>query len=243
VDNSPAEKRLTQFLNFPSIIASHQIIENPQNTGFGAGCNLGAARARGEILFFLNPDCVFQGGSFAAIISRLENDEKIGAIGPKLIDSNGRVEFSWSSFPSIWAEAKLKFEKILSGRVPPIQMKIEARFEKARDVDWLTGGAFFMRHSTFDEIGGFDERFFLYFEDADLCKRINQTGYLTCYDPSFTLIHDRGGSIEESGEVVAESYRRSQVLYYQKHKNPLSRMALGIYLHLTKRYPSKPIGS
>ena len=82
VDHSPQPERLAESLRFPSHLLRSEIIENPANTGFGGGCNLGASQASGEVLLFLNPDCCFTGGSFIALMDRLENTRDLAALGP-----------------------------------------------------------------------------------------------------------------------------------------------------------------
>jgi GT2 family glycosyltransferase len=91
----------------------------------------------------------------------------------------------------------------------------------------------FVRKAVFDEMGGFDEGFFLYFEDADLCKRLNDAGYMNYYDPSFEIVHQRGLSMESSGVDISSIYRKSQVRYYRKHKSRFSQFVLKNYLRIT----------
>jgi GT2 family glycosyltransferase len=236
VDNSPQPERLLETLRFPKQIERAVVIDNPRNTGFGAGCNLGAACSIGEILFFINPDCRFVGGSFMAIIERLLRDESIAAIGPRLVDSAGNAEFSGLAFPGILSEAWVKGQKSLVRR-SLLKSLLTARFNRPRRVDWVTGGAMFVRREAFGEVGGFDEDFFLYFEDSDLCRRLHHSGRAILYDPAFTLIHDHGGSASASGELIEDQYRHSQLFYYQKHKNPLMRILLKGYLKLSGKYP------
>ena len=91
----------------------------------------------------------------------------------------------------------------------------------------------FVRKAVFDEMGGFDEGFFLYFEDADFCKRLNDAGYMNYYDPSFEITHQRGVSMRSSGADISSIYRQSQVRYYGKHKSRFSQFVLKKYLRIT----------
>ncbi len=238
VDNSPGDRLLEQTLRASSALGAFRVLVNSQNEGFGAGCNLAVTRAESPMLFFLNPDCVFKGGSLGPLLERLRQDEGLAAVGPRLEDAAGRVEVSGGCFPGIFTEAKLKAEKWLAERSPRLRRLYARRFNHRREMDWVTGGALLVRRTAFEQIGGFDEKFFLYFEDIDLCRRLREAGYRIGFDPSLTLVHDRGGSVKDLGHAAGEIYRRSQVYYYSKHKNSPARWALRAYLHLTGRYPA-----
>ena len=230
-DDPDLEKRLTR----PQSISSLKVLFYPQNKGFGDGCNLGARNSSGQLLFFLNPDCRFEGGSLSPIIERFRADAGIAALGPRIRNSRGELEFSFDRFPGICREAYLKAQKFCSSRLPLLQGAIHQRFNAFRRVDWITGGALLARREAFLQVGGFDDGFFLYFEDTDLCKRLHQAGFRIGFDPSFSLIHDhgQGGSAQTARGKPSTVYRQSQVRYYQKHKGKLSQLALKIYLRLT----------
>lgn len=231
VNNSPEENLKNILDNFVENVRI-TIIDNPKNIGFGAGCNQGAVRASGEILLFLNPDCEFTGGSFNTIVQRIKDDRKIGAVGPRLIDREGNTEFSWDWFPGILSEYRMRRMK-MRAQVKDVKQHLDATlYSEPLRVDWVTGGALFMRSSVFNQIGGFDDRYFLYFEDVDLCKRLGRAGYSVWFDPSFELIHDRGGASSKEISTVSQEYRRSQLLYYKKHRSALSQALLSIYLRL-----------
>jgi GT2 family glycosyltransferase len=238
VDHSPSEPPLSQRLRIPQNFGSVRVIEYPQKKGFGEGCNLGARNSDGQVLFFLNPDCRFQGGPLLAFADRLLREEETAALSPLLITPQGRPEFSFYRFPSLLSEARLKSERVLSGKFSFVGDAINRRFQRARWVDWVTGGALFARREAFFQVGGFDDEFFLYFEDSDLCKRLHLAGYKVGFDPSFTLIHDHGhGGSTKVPRGKSNVYRSSQLRYYQKHRNPLARVLLQAFLHASGRYP------
>jgi GT2 family glycosyltransferase len=237
VDNSPEPERLSETLRWPSQIERTVVIDNPRNTGFGAGCNLGAACAVGEILLFINPDCRFAGGTMMVIMEKLIADDKVAAVGPRLVNSAGAVEFSGLPFFGILSDAWVMAQKRLA-RISLLKSALTARFYHPRHVDWVTGGAMFVRRDAFTQVGGFDEDYFLYYEDADLCLRLHNIGRDILYEPAFSLIHNHGGSVAVSGDLVSRHYRQSQLLYYKKHKKLLSNMSLELYLRLTGRYPA-----
>jgi len=232
VNHTPDDPDLEKRLIPPAKLSSFKVILYPENKGFGDGCNRGARNSTGQILFFLNPDCRFEGGSLTALLKRFEDDTQIAALGPLIRNSQNEVEFSFARFPGIFSEAFLKVEKRL-GTMSTQWMR--RRFSHSRYVDWATAGAVLMRREAFLKVGGFDDGFFLYFEDTDLCKRLHQAGFRIGFDPSFSLIHDhgQGGSAQTARGKPSTVYRQSQVRYYQKHKGKLSQLALKIYLRLT----------
>ena len=192
VDHSPSQLPLSKRLKVPENVGSVRVVEYPQKKGFGEGCNLGARESDGRVVFFLNPDCRFKGGSLLAFVDRLLGTKDAAVLSPLLLTPQGRPEFSFDRFPGLLSEARLKSERVLSTRSAVARKVIERRFTESRWVDWVTGGALFVRREVFDRIGGFDDGYFLYFEDSDLCKRIGEAGYNVGFDPSFIMIHDHG---------------------------------------------------
>jgi GT2 family glycosyltransferase len=238
IDHSPAQPSLPERLKLPRNFEGVRILEYPQNKGFGDGCNLGARNSDGEVLLFLNPDCRFRGGSLPAFADRLLREETTAALSPLLVTTHGQPEFSFDRFPGLLNEARLKSERILSNKSAIVRKAIRRRFEKTKWVDWATGGALFVRRDAFSKVGGFDDGYFLYFEDSDFCKRLHKAGYKVGFDPSFTLIHDHGhGGSDKVPSGKSNVYRTSQLRYYRKHKNPLARALLEGYLRVSGRYP------
>lgn len=239
IDHSPARPALDRRLKFPTNVGSVRVIEYPQQKGFGEGCNLGAKNSSGSVLFFLNPDCRFQGGSILDFAERVKNGGDTAVLSPLLLTPQGKAEFSFAAFPGMFSEARMKIEKRLCKSSALVQRLVDRRFKDVHSVGWVTGGALFVRRDAFFQVGGFDDEFFLYYEDTDLCLRLSQAGYRACFDPSFTMIHDHGhgGSTEvPKGKPVV--YRHSQIRYYQKHKSPLLRAMLKLYLKLSGKYPN-----
>ena len=238
VDHSPSDPGLAQKLRFPGNIGSVRVIEYPQKKGFGEGCNIGARNSDGDVLFFLNPDCRFRGGPLLAFADRLIAEEKTAVLSPLLLTTQGRPEFSFYEFPGLLAEARLKCERMVSGRVGFARRAVNRRFETPRWVDWVTGGALFVKRDAFFGVDGFDDGFFLYFEDADLCKRLKDAGYRVGFDPGLTLTHDHGhGGSTEVPSGKSNVYRSSQVRYYMKHRGPAARLLLEAYLKVSGRFP------
>jgi len=206
VNNDPAESAAVQTLQQTF---SFQFIESGENRGFSRGNNLGAKQALGAILGFINPDVLWTGPYLRKIAQVFDKNTRIGVLGMALLDTEKRSEaWSYGKEPSL---VTLFFNNLF-----PAQC--DARLEReAFFPDWVSGGALFVRAELFAEIGGFDEQFFLYFEDVDLCKEARQRGFLVMGYPEFSLIH-LGGKSRESRRLQKKHYALSQRKYFRKHR-------------------------
>jgi len=205
VINNDQEENISKALGeFPQI----QVINLEENAGFGKAVNAGARIARGEWLMFLNPDTQLL-TSQREMLSFFEATPEAGIISPKLAEERGETQ-KWS------AGAEPGLLDLLGNNIglPRSQKMWESR--KTRTVDWVSGAAMVIKKDLFDKIGGFDENFFMYFEDIDLCKRVRETGKKVFYFPQERVLHLGGKSIENAEKQKADYYR-SQDYYFQKH--------------------------
>ncbi len=202
-----------------------------ENRGFGSANNAGAKLASGRYLFFLNNDTVLSSDAPALLGSFLEERPNVAAVGPRLLNPDGTLQMSFGFDPSLRNEWKVKELQRLSKENPSeFQYRMRPYLQSPCEVDWLTGAALMVRRSVFEDIGGFDESFFMYFEDADLCRRIRLKGWKVLHNPSVSIVHVRGASISTVAERIKVEYRRSQLRYYAKHHSRLSTILLRIYL-------------
>lgn len=177
VDNGSSDETLTELPNkYPSV----KLINAKENSGFGAGCNLGAEAALGEYLFFLNPDTLVSQGALRELISPLEFDPSIGMTTPKILqlDHPTRINTCGNDVH-------------LSGLALCRGMNEEARkFTLTEDVNSISGAAFAIKKDYFFELGAFDPVFFLYVEDTDLSLRCLLNGKRIVYVPNSVIYHD-----------------------------------------------------
>ena len=195
------------------------VIQNRErNDGYGTAANEGARLAQGEIVGFLNPDVEWLSPLLGGVrdFYRLNGS---GVLGLSLCDESGeRERFAGGKAPSLL--------EIVKNKLWP------QRFRADSDVvvyDWVSGGAIFLKKSDFESLQGFDEQFFLYFEDADLCVRAKMRGISIALDPSLQLKHKGGKSFRTVSEQK-KHYYASQVRYFSKHR-PFLEAVLLRFLH------------
>lgn len=185
-----------------------RIIEVNENIGFGRGCNIGAREASGEILCFLNPDTEIISKNIKNVLEEFDQDKKTKVIGSKLVDENGKVQ-KWIT------GSELTLWQILKNNFGYNSDKKTWLTNEKQKVAWVTGAVLFIKKDLFNKIEGFDKRFFMYFEDIDLCKRVRLRGFNVLYFPTFVVRHICGGSTKNHIEKKVVYYR-SQDYYFQK---------------------------
>ena len=226
VDNNSQDNSV-DIINdkFPHI----KLIKLPKNVGFGSGNNAGAKVAKGEFIFLLNTDTILESNILPHLIELMSENPDIGVIGPKLLFPDGSFQISFS--PEISLKGEFAARKLHKNAENKNKLHIiEQDFQNIQEVDIVVGAAFFIRADLFNLLGGFDEKFFMYFEESDLCQRVRNKGYKVLYTPYVSLIHIRGYSVKKISNKMAVEYRRSQIYYYHKHRPRRERLILRIYL-------------
>lgn len=232
VDNASSDNsRQIVRSEFPAV----QLIESSENLGFSRGNNLGASLSKGTYLLFLNTDTILLENSIKLLADFFDEHPEVGAVGPRILFEDKYFQLSAGQLPNLFGEFIDKITHSLARRWHTAMCPLlERRFNKTKAVGWLTGACLMVRQKVFAQVNGFDEKIFMYFEDKDLCKRINSAGWQIMYCPSTSIIHLLAGS---SGNVdkqkINEIYRASQLYYYRKHLGWLQTEILRLYLRLT----------
>ncbi|WP_204140938.1 glycosyltransferase family 2 protein [Halomicronema sp. CCY15110] len=212
---------------FPEV----HLLRQSENLGFGTANNIGAHHAQGTYLFLLNSDTLIQNNILPALMSKLDSAPDIGIVGPRLLNPDGSFQLSTAYEIGLWGEW-LTLQAVRKYRQPACRPALAQQYGADQYVDIIVGAAMLMRRSHFFEIGGFDETFFMYFEESDLCQRLRDAGYRLLYTPAVSLIHIGGYSVAQVAGKMAAEYRRSQRYYYQKHRPPWEQWVLHRYLAL-----------
>lgn len=228
VDNDSTDGGLEDAAAFPSV----RIIRNGDNPGFGAANNRGVRESRGEFLLFLNTDAVLQPGAAAALLEAVRADERTAAAGPLLFSGGGKVQVSFGGRVDFVGQLVQKFIK------NPLTARALRRRPRGAEAGWLSAACLFCRRGAFEAAGGFDESFFLYFEDIDLCFRFRKAGGRLRFVPEARVFHAGGATTGRRPRESRLEYRKSQMLFYRKHASPASlrllRLSLRIHLGLQR---------
>lgn len=190
-----------------------------RNVGFAAACNRGAGLTASEHLLFLNPDAWLAAGCAERLAGALERQPQAGAVAPRLAYRDGRRQFVWEPTPGIVAEAVRRHLRNPLEAWALAHAPVRALYRALGDPGWLTAACLLVRRRAFESVGGFDEGFFLYFEDADLCRRMARAGWRLAVEPQALAWHAKGGS-QRSGEAELH-YRASQLRFYREHRGRL----------------------
>jgi len=223
VDNASTDNSLSLISDyFPSI----RVISLPQNSGFARAANNGARASCGRYLLFLNNDIEIEPGSISRLISFLDSHPDYALVAPAVLGPDGSFELSFGPDLNLLSEF---FLKTLARKYYACLYRL-LREKIARDVDWASGVAFLIRREPFFAIGGFEERYFLYIEDADLGLRLRRSGYKLRYLPEARIIHYRGAVASKYPRLALIEAKKGQLLYYALHNHPLSFHGLKAYL-------------
>lgn len=215
----------------PEIIRSSfpwvRLIENDQNVGFPRANNAGFKQSRGDYVLFLNTDTVVPASAAAALLAEIKARPEAGAVGPALVHENGRFQVSFGKNVGFFSEIR---QKIILNPYYRIALRHSRR---SRAVGWLSAACLLTRRTALEAAGLFDEGFFLYFEDIDLCRRISEKGFTLMFLPVVRFSHVEGAATSVRRWQSRLEYRRSQLRFYKKHDSRLSSRLLRLYLKLT----------
>ena len=230
-----------------SLFPQVRLIVNSTNIGFGAGNNSALADAKGRYLLFLNSDTVVTEGAFSAMVAFADSSPDIGILGPKLLNGDGSLQYSCRRYPNLGAGF---FRSTLLGRLFPRNrfsndyLMTDWDHASPRDVEWVSGAALMIRRTLVDQIGCFDEDYYMYCEDVDLCWRANHAEFRepvqaavpsegagnrhwrVVYFPHAIIYHLIGKSSDQAPTRMTYEFHRSQYLFYKKHYAASTPIAL-----------------
>jgi GT2 family glycosyltransferase len=194
VDNSaPEAARVLAGTNLRNV----RVISNEQNRGYGFACNVGAREARAPYVWFLNPDVRYVEGSARKMVDWLESNPSVSLAGPRILNPDGSRQYSCRSFPGLTLAFAHRYSLLtrLFPSNPLTSSYLQTNLNgSVTPVDWASGCSLIARKKTFDAIGGFDEAYFLFFEDVDLAHRMKEIGGSCVYYPAVAFTHAIGSS-------------------------------------------------
>jgi GT2 family glycosyltransferase len=217
VDNGSADGSPEMVRSeFPAI----RLVINPNNPGFGAAANRAFALTSAPYVLLLNADTALRPDGVSAIAAYLDHHPAVGLLGPRLVHPDGRLQSSCSNFPHpLLPLVKSKGLTRLVGRMPLVRGRFLDTWDhdKPRKVPWVVGAALAIRRRAFEAVDGFDERFHLYFEEPDLCRRMLLAGWETHFAPVTDVIHVEGASTQQRRAEALIAWAESYRYYNERH--------------------------
>lgn len=208
-----------------------QLIENPVNLGFARACNQGLRASSSPFVLLLNSDAQVLGGAVALLLGILEERPDVGLVGPRTRSADGAIQVSFG--PDLTPMAEWGQRRLVRGvrrREPRALERVEALAAREHEPDWLSGSCLLARRQALEAVGGFDEGFFLYEEDVDLCVRVRKAGWRILFTPRAEIVHHLGRSMAQAGHWARLEYHKSHLLYYRKHRGALATALLRLSL-------------
>jgi GT2 family glycosyltransferase len=241
IDNNSDDGTLSELESkYPSV----KFVRNPINGGFANGCNLGAALSTGEYLLFLNPDTVASEDALENLLEIARLNPNISILSCRQVNEKGKESIAYGDFPEFWSltgflravskSVKALFSVFSLHRVPRTQHPAPRTKELAFP-DWVSGSVILIRKELFQKVGGFDEDFWMYFEDVDICKRVTEGGGKVAFCNNITIEHNHGGSSRvniRTSSLTKTEVHISRHVYISKHKKGIEKQLIQIFLVL-----------
>ena len=226
VDNASADgSAATVRTRFPEA----RLLANETNTGFGRAANQGMLAARGEWVVVLNPDASVEPGFFAAVRDYLDRQPRVGLLGPRVARPDGTAQWScrrsYTLAAAFWESTPLQW---WLGETPALRRFYcrDLDATQAANVDWVEGACLVARRSVLRAVGGFDPRFFLYFEETDWCRRVREAGWDVAYFPGARARHHRSQSAGQDPTARALNFHRSRQAFLAKERGGVAALLI-----------------
>jgi len=190
VSNSEYDEKGIQYIT--QSVADGRVIINDVNGGYAGGVNRALKEIESPYVFLLNPDGLFVDDCMKVLLDEMDSNPGIAAMGPKVVDEDGVVQPSCRRFPKLFTFLLVRsLFRHLPGANSERSRYLMENFDHAekKEVDWVSGGAMLLRHEAIKQVGGMDERYFLYMEDVDWCRQMGMAGWKVVYDPRATILH------------------------------------------------------
>jgi GT2 family glycosyltransferase len=224
-----------------------RIVAVGSNEGFAAGVNRGAAQTDADYLLLLNPDCVIEPGFVSRVVDWMDAHPAVGIAGPIIRDPDGSIQASARRFPDLTtaiAGRSSWLTRVLPGN-PLSRHNLPCTVTLPREptpIDWVSGACMLIRRRAFDAVAGMDPGFFLYWEDADFCRRAAGEGWQTVYLPIEGARHTGAASSRHASDLALAAFHRSAYRLFTKHASkpwqvmrPLVWIALRLRLNMMRR--------
>ena len=225
VDNASADRSVAAIRAADPGV---EVLALSENLGYGAGANRGVARTDEPFVLVMNPDVEVEPGSTKVLLDALAADPGLGVVGPGIETPDGDLYPSARTFPALGDAAGHAFLHFVwpSNPFSRRYRMLDWDHGEARDVDWVAGTYLLARRQAWDQVGGFDEAFFMYMEDVDLCWRLHRAGWRVGYEPAARIRHAIGRSTDQTPYRMIAAHHRSLLRYATRTATGGQRLAL-----------------
>lgn len=214
------------------------LVRNTENVGFARAVNQACALTTNERVLLLNPDCILEAGCLDPLSAELDAHPECAIAAPRVLNEDGTVQGSVRGHPNlltgVFGRTSLLTRLFPNSALARRNVVVGGGHElrESRTADWVSGACMLVRRRALDDVGGFDARYFLYWEDADLCRRLAAVGYTIRYVPTATVAHSGGGSSRSVRALAIRAFHRSAYLYYSTHvaRGPWTRLGARLLL-------------
>ena len=211
-----------------------RLVESAENEGFSRANNRGIRESSAPYILVLNSDAEVRPRAVETLTALLDERPDVGVAGPRTLGSDGTAQVSFGPALTLLAEVRQRrlVRGVREGR-PAALRAVEATSLRAHEPAWVSASCFLARRSALDAVGGFDEGFFLYEEDVDLCVRVRRAGWRVVFTPQAEVVHHLGRSMDQTPARARIEYHRSHVRYYRKHNGPIQAGLLRLVIGLS----------
>lgn len=213
-NNSPDDSAAMVASEFPHV----HLTASQENYGFTRGNNIALQQVIGRNVVLLNPDTEAAPGSLTLLARYLDSHPEVGAVGPRLLNTDGSLQPNGTFLPTLWHDLleHTALWKLQPNMSEPLWRYGREDFEQQCDVDCVMGACLMTRKAVLDQVGLLDEAFFMFYEEIELCRRIRRAGFTIVYLPHAHVIHHWMGSVRQQKKAMTHRLFLSMAIYYRK---------------------------
>jgi len=221
IDNASTDNTIRVIENFLRVTEQNIVfLRNEDNLGFTKACNQAIHASTGDYIFILNPDTEILNSSIKLMMNYLDDNDDVGVVAPQLVSKHSEIQFSCRTFPKY---RDLFFEMLMLASIFP-KSEFFSRWKmryfdhnSLREVDQPMGAALLLKRKVLESVGGLDERFIMFYNDVDFCKRINDAGFKIIFYPDAKVRHSTGVSIYKDRSAMIKHWNSDCLKYFRKH--------------------------
>ncbi len=236
IDNNSKDKSVEIIKRYyPEV----KLIRNGENFGFSYANNQAIARSRGKYILILNPDTVVTRSAIDNIIRFMEKNPKVGVAGAKMLNFDGSIQYSCRRFPTVFnvffGRQSVLMKFLPYNRISRKYLMMDNDYSKNMETDWVFGASMMLRRQALEEVGIFDEDYFIFVEDTDLCYRMREKGWKVYFVADAVIFHHLGVTREKFWKTTVLNHNIGMFKFFRKHYNKNFFLQVILYMGLCLR--------